>query len=161
MCLKKSSMEINSSTLLLNVLLADHNAEHRFLFEESLKSTHVPAKLVAFDNGSELISHLDNCAEEIPDFIFLELHIPRPSGKECLKEIRKRTLMKYSRVIICSQSTYKKDIEETFRLGADLFLPKQVLSQDTLHKIFSLLWQNDYSGPIRESFVLYRSEENT
>lgn len=146
---------MEQSHTILSILLADDNIEDRNLFTEILKRTHVPAKLTSFSHGKELITFLDRHAEEIPDFIFLDLDMPVMCGRECLKEIRKRTILKYVRVIICSGSMYKKDIDETYRNGADLFVPKEVLSQEVFHKIFSILWQSGYSKRSKEKFVLY------
>lgn len=50
--------------------------------------------------------------------------MPLLSGKECLQEIRKVSVLNQTPVIIYSTSSYHLDIEETKEYGATHFLTK-------------------------------------
>ena len=80
----------------------------------------------------------------VPDFIFLDLNMPRLNGKECLIEIKK--LPKYSKVplIIYTTSSNQKDKQEIMQLGAHYFLTKPTrISElcDCLNNVFSMDWK--------------------
>lgn len=69
------------------------------------------------------MSHLKTTAV-IPDFIFLDLNMPRKNGKECLTEIRQNDQTQKIPVVIYTTSARPSDIEETFQAGASCFLRK-------------------------------------
>ena len=77
--------------------------------------------LVAY-NGEEALKLLQNI-NTTPDFIFLDLNMPRMNGKQCLAQFKKIPLFSIP-VIIYTTSKLKKDIEECLRLGAATFLTK-------------------------------------
>jgi DNA-binding response OmpR family regulator len=45
-------------------------------------------KLDVVSDGEELMKYLDDEANSLPDFLFLDLNMPRKNGTECLEEIR-------------------------------------------------------------------------
>jgi CheY-like chemotaxis protein len=59
-----------------------------------------------------------------PDYIFLDLNMPRMNGKQFLAQLKKDSLFAKIPVIIYSTSKVKKDIEDSIRLGAVSFLTK-------------------------------------
>lgn len=60
----------------------------------------------------------------IPDYIFLDLNMPRMNGKQCLKEIRRHPHLNSVPVIMYSTSLIDSDIFELRQLGAMDFLTK-------------------------------------
>jgi CheY-like chemotaxis protein len=59
-----------------------------------------------------------------PDFIFLDLNMPRMGGKETLREMRKIPALFHVPVIAYSTSSEARDIEDMKKLGADHFITK-------------------------------------
>lgn len=59
-----------------------------------------------------------------PDFIFLDLNMPRMSGKETLQELRKIPALHDVPVIAYSTSSEIRDVEDMKRLGANHFITK-------------------------------------
>ncbi|HEY0047074.1 MAG TPA: response regulator, partial [Flavobacterium sp.] len=79
----------------------------------------------------------------LPDFIFLDLNMPEKGGKECLVEIRKHSKLKEIPVIIYSTSSSKKDIDDTYELGANLYITKPnsfTELRKAVRKIMALDW---------------------
>jgi CheY-like chemotaxis protein len=79
-----------------------------------------------------------------PDFIFLDLNLPKMNGKQCLEEIKKIDALHNTPVVIYSTSKIKDDIEQTKKLGASCFITKP--------NKFSLL-KNAISAVLRKNWV--------
>ena len=60
----------------------------------------------------------------LPQLLFLALNIPRKHGLQCLKEIRSNDRLKDISIAIYSTSNSQKDMEETFRNGANIDIHK-------------------------------------
>ena len=101
------------------IILADDDPDDRELFREAFDG--LDADVETVHNGVQLMSELRSGKR--PDFIFLDLNMPELNGKECLKEIREMDLP-HIRVAIYSTSSNSKDIDDTFELGADLYVKK-------------------------------------
>jgi CheY-like chemotaxis protein len=84
--------------------------------------------------------------------------MPCKDGRQCLKEIRSNKALDKVPVVMFSTSNHEKDIEETFKNGANLYVSKPAFFKDQvkiLQKIFSLKWQEDLLKPDKKRFVLY------
>jgi len=62
--------------------------------------------------------------ERKPDLLVLDIVIPQVSGWEVLKEIRKDEKLKDLKIIILSNLSEKREVDEGMRLGVDKYLIK-------------------------------------
>jgi CheY-like chemotaxis protein len=121
------------------ILLADDDEDDRELFAEAIERFHPGVKLHSHHNGLSLLQHLQEGI--IPDIIILDLNMPGMSGKDCLVEIRNNALWNRIPVVIYSTSSNKKDIEETYNCGANLYLVKPdsfLLLVQSVRKVFDI-----------------------
>jgi CheY-like chemotaxis protein len=135
------------------ILLADDDPDDRELFTDAANNHNADVQSVP--NGVQLMKFLNQC-NELPDFIFLDLNMPEKGGKECLQEIRQHERLKHLPVIIYSTSSSKRDIDDTYDLGADLYITKpNSFSQlkNTVRGILEIDWSKNNSNIERESFV--------
>lgn len=109
---------------MIKCFLIDDDADDREIFSIALEDLDLDTELHTAENGLDGIQKLTNGSNFSPDFIFLDLNMPKMSGKEFLKEFRNFPEGKDFTVIVYSTSTHEKDIEETRELGACHFLPK-------------------------------------
>lgn len=107
----------------LKIYLADDDSDDREIFQEAFKDINSGNDLKTFNNGLEVIDHLDS-SEEIPDIIFLDLNMPLVSGLETLKMIRGNERYGSLCVVIYSTSSAEKDIEDTLAAGANIYINK-------------------------------------
>lgn len=105
--------------------LIDDDADDQEIFALVLKSVNPAITCITAKDGFEAISRLTEEKTFNPDYIFLDLNMPRMDGKECLREIKKIDRLKGIPVIIYSTSSAQKDILETRALGASDYLEKQ------------------------------------
>ena len=110
------------STSLKHIVLADDDAEDLEFFQDALKDNCPQVKVSVAEDGDELLTMLNTIS--VPDIIVLDLNMPRVSGKDCLKAIRKDSKFKQVAVIVYSTSSSKKDVEECLDYGADHYVTK-------------------------------------
>lgn len=108
----------------LNILLADDDEGDRLLFLEAFSEIKIATMVTTVKNGIELMEWLRTDGNRLPDFIFLDLNMPRKGGLACLKEIRGNEKLKDISIAIYSTSNSEKDKQDAFRHGANVYLAK-------------------------------------
>jgi len=140
----------------LNILLADDDQDDRLFFKDAFDAVKIEHDLAMFEDGIELMEHLLS-RSELPHIVFLDLNMPGKSGLECLKEIRSNSKLRDLSVAIYSTSASSSNIEETFILGANVYI-KKPKDFATLKKIISdvihINWQYVTDGLNRENYML-------
>lgn len=104
--------------------VVDDDADDRDIFTMALACIRHKTKCITAKSGEEALELLNNNEDFIPDFIFLDINMPRVSGKECLVEIRKIERFKKVPIYIYSTSISDKDRVETLGLGATEYFVK-------------------------------------
>ena len=105
--------------------LIDDDIDDQEIFTLVLKSVNPSITCITANDGIEAVSKLTSEETFNPDYIFLDLNMPRMDGKECLREIKKIDRLKSTPVIIYSTSSAQHDISDTRALGASGYLEKQ------------------------------------
>jgi CheY-like chemotaxis protein len=105
--------------------LIDDDIDDQEIFTLVLKSVNPTITCITANDGIEAVTRLTTEEAFTPDYIFLDLNMPRMSGKECLQEIKKIDRLNTTPVIIYSTSFEQKDVLETRALGASDYLEKQ------------------------------------
>ena len=121
---------------MLKILLAEDDIDDRFFFESALRQIPLETLLATVQDGEQLMEHLAQNMENLPDILFLDLSMPRKNGFECLIEIKESSKLKDIPVIMLSTS-YTQDIN----------YEKNII--DLLHKIGA----QDYVRKDRKSVV--------
>jgi CheY-like chemotaxis protein len=142
---------------LFHILLADDDEGDRLLFKEAFSELKIKTIVNITNNGMELMEYLNNKKVQLPDVIFLDLNMPRKNGLECLIEIREHPKLKDISVAIYSTSDNEKDMEDTFRHGANVYITKpndfNILKQ-VLEKAVMTAYQYKDQSMKRENFLL-------
>ena len=124
--------------------IADDDPDDRELFIEALRTIDPGCECITAMDGEEALSKLNDGLPQLPDFIFLDLNMPRVNGRECLAVIKKNERVNKIPVIIYSTSAEKKDMQETIHSGAAFFLQKPNRFDDlsrALENIISRDWR--------------------
>jgi len=104
-------------------IIIDDDADDRMFFKEALNEIHPSSVCLEANGGIEALELLRN-AEQLPNFIFLDINMPRMGGRECLKELKKNAKLKSTPVIMYSTSFTEESINELLKLGASSYLNK-------------------------------------
>jgi len=104
--------------------LIDDDPDDQEIFGLGLNELNLPAKCFTADSCPDAIERLKNDPSFKPDYIFIDLNMPRMGGRECISELKKMAWLADIPLIIYSTSSELKDIRETHELGANYFLTK-------------------------------------
>jgi CheY-like chemotaxis protein len=112
------------------ILVVDDDADDRDLFREALLEVDGDAQFLSANNGHDAIELLSYQQALIPDFIFLDLNMPRIDGRECLIRLRKMPWLLQVPIIIFTTLKPSLINEEFTTLGAAYCLSKPLLFAD-------------------------------
>ena len=107
----------------LNLYLADDDKEDRELFVEALDEINIATKITQFDNGVDLMDNLFS-STDLPDAVFLDLHMPLMNGFECLTDIRNFYRFDGIKVIVYSTSYLQREVNQLQADGANQYIQK-------------------------------------
>jgi two-component system response regulator len=111
------------------ILIAEDDADDRFLLQSAFEENEFTDTLHFVENGVELIDYLNKllCESEqpvLPDFILLDLNMPKKDGREVLKEIKQNPLLSGIPVIIFSTTNNEHEMKRCYELGANSYITK-------------------------------------
>lgn len=138
----------------IKIFLAEDDRDDSFLFQEALNKIQYDTRLWVAQDGEVLTAMI--AEHPAPDFIFLDLNMPKKDGYSCLREIRAAGKLDQVPVIIMSTSSNEGSIERAFEEGADLYVRKPDNFAD-LQKIIEtcLAKKSEYPDrPSKDSFLL-------
>jgi CheY-like chemotaxis protein len=104
-------------------LYIDDDAEDTEIFQEAIVSVDPDVVFYTASDGQEGFRVLEQITV-IPDFIFLDVNMPRMNGKEFLAQIKKRITFRSIPVIIYSTTSHREEILAYQALGAYDFIKK-------------------------------------
>lgn len=104
--------------------LIDDDIDDHEVFEMALHKIDDNFIFSVARDGVEGLQKLKADDDFIPDFIFLDINMPRMDGMQCLPEIKKLRHLQHSRIIMYSTTNDEKVRQASQQLGADEFMVK-------------------------------------
>lgn len=109
------------------------------LTQEALKECNVGYVLHHFQEGTEALKYLNKQVPYqdavMPDFVLLDLNMPKMSGLEVLQIIKNTPYLKKIPIIVLSTSYSDSDVEAAYELHANAYIPKPLDYDDFVHII--------------------------
>lgn len=139
------------------ITLADDDEDDRMFFTDAFDELKINTVVNTVNDGVALMNFLNDAESILPNIIFLDLNMPLKSGIECLKEIKSDMRFKDIVIAIYSTSSSEEDIENTFVLGANIYIKKPNhfgKLKDVLSEVVTLNWQYITSGLDKDNFLL-------
>ncbi len=112
------------------ILIAEDDADDRFLLEAAFQQNGFKDQLHFVDNGVELMNYLTQIdtsagpAMQLPKFILLDLNMPKKDGREVLKELKQHPELKQIPVVIFSTTNNEQEMRRCYELGANSYVTK-------------------------------------
>lgn len=117
----------------VEVLLVEDSMDDAGLVIRAFKKSHLGNNIVHLTDGAEALDFLfargkySNREEmSLPKIILLDIKMPKVDGLQVLKEIKSNESTKSIPVIMMTSSNQDKDIEESYKLGANSYVVKPV-----------------------------------
>jgi CheY-like chemotaxis protein len=133
----------------LVILIVDDDEDDRKLFIESAKEINAGITFFTASDGQEALRILKDEHYKLPDYIFLDLRMPRIGGRKCLEEIGNDKRLQNIPVFIYTTSTDVKDSKELKEMGAVHFISKPADPGDIYYILSVLLdekWDRNKKG---------------
>lgn len=146
-------MQTNS----IHIILADDDEDDRLFFTDAFEELPMNTKVQTFEDGIELMQYLNKTDAILPNVLFLDLNMPKKSGIECLIEIKDNPKMSGIAIAIYSTSASEEDIENTFVLGANIYIKKPdsfLKLKKALSEVVSINWQYHTNSLNKDNFLL-------
>ena len=128
----------------MKILLIEDNPGDIMLAQEALKENYLFSyELDIVKDGEAALAFLNRTGEYAhknkPDLIIMDLNIPRKNGTEVLRYIKSHPELREIIVVVFSTSEAEKDIENSYRLGANCYVSKPVDYEEFVHVITSMV----------------------
>ncbi len=139
------------------ITLADDDEDDRMFFTDAFEELKINTVVNTVNDGVALMDFLNQPETVLPNIIFLDLNMPLKSGIECLKEIKANPKFKDIVIAIYSTSSSEEDIENTFVLGANIYIKKPNnfgKLKEVLSEVVTINWQYITSGLDKDNFLL-------
>jgi CheY-like chemotaxis protein len=108
------------------ILLVEDDNVDAMTVKRAMRDLQVNNSVMHSVNGEEAIAYLSDPATEKPFVILLDLNMPKMCGIEFLKIIKAHDVLKMIPVIVLTTSKEKKDVLDSFDLGAAGYMIKPV-----------------------------------
>src|SRR5436305_3502346 len=105
------------------IILADDDKDDRILLREALQELNSEIKLLTAEHGKACLELLNELTV-LPDMILLDINMPIKNGKETLAELKQMESLDTIPIIMYSTSANRKDIDDCYKLGANLYIIK-------------------------------------
>lgn len=123
----------------MNCFLIDDDSDDREFFSLALEGVSPDINCKMSGDPLEALQTLEK-GDWRPDFIFLDMRMPRMSGVECLSELRKSEKLKDITAILYSSSESDYGTEVAKQSGANYFFTKPASIPElskTLQEVFT------------------------
>jgi CheY-like chemotaxis protein len=129
----------------MTILVAEDDADDRFLIQTAFEEKGYTDKLDFVENGVELISYLaDNAKNNIPRIILLDLNMPKKDGRQVLRELKQHELFKRIPIVVFTTTKNENEISRCYDLGANTYIVKPTTFDELLFLVEQIhsYWQN-------------------
>lgn len=117
----------------IDILLVEDNPDDVHLITRIFKKNELVNNILVLSDGEEALDFIysknkfiNKPINSLPKVIYLDLKLPKVSGKEVLKVIKQTESFKFLPVVIFTSSREEKDIVECYNIGANSFIVKPV-----------------------------------
>lgn len=127
----------------VKILLVDDDADDRKYFKEAVREIDTTIECATAKDGQQALELLRNEAYSLPDYIFLDLRMPRYNGKQCLLQLKADARLKDIPVIIYTTSKEVVESIELQSLGAVHFISKPS-DPEEIYYVLSLVLEEQW-----------------
>jgi CheY-like chemotaxis protein len=121
------------------ILLIDDDADDRKYFVEAVNEIDAEIECITAKDGQQALEFLNNTNALLPNYIFLDLRMPKINGRQCLMQIKADERLKHIPVIVYTTSREVEESEHLQRLGAVHFITKPTNTEEIYYVVSQVL----------------------
>ena len=135
----------------MDILLIDHSAADAYLTKLALNEAFLDSRVCVAEDGEQALQYLAETenypAAMHPDLILLDLNIPRLDGLSLLTLIKLFPHYRSTPIIVLTTSSWSRDIERAFQLGALKYFIKPTNCEDhiALGAAIAAVWDQRFA----------------
>lgn len=130
----------------IKLLLAEDDEGHAILIKDALSENGLLNQIDHVQDGQEALDYLygrgafagRDALNHKPDIILLDINMPRVDGFEVLETIKQDQHLRNIPVIMLTTTDNQKEIDRSYKLGANSYITKPVAFEAFLEKISKL-----------------------
>lgn len=138
-----------------HILLAEDDEDDILFFREAIHSLSLPCELIVVNNGEHAVNYF-SVSKILPDFVFLDINMPKLNGIEALKAIKAMHPSNDIHVVMLSTSMSEPMVEQSYRFGASIYIQKPTNFNDLKEYLHYCLTRLAHTA-IQPGFILSRN----
>jgi CheY-like chemotaxis protein len=128
----------------MKIVYIDDDIDDCEFVEEAARSLDESIECITFKDSPQGLSYLST-TEELPDYILLDINMPKLDGRECLIKIKENPRLQNITIVMCSTSFSTREMKIYFELGANDFIVKPTSLEKLKEALYSIL-HSEHSG---------------
>jgi len=104
--------------------LIDDDTDDHEIFSYAMEKADDSVQCVFANDGIHALEKIKAEESFVPDYIFIDMNMPRMNGQQCLRELKKIERLRSTPVFMYSTSADPGEIDENLKLGATDFILK-------------------------------------
>ena len=118
-------------------LIIDDDRDDQDIFLLCLESINAEIDCLTIDNGTDAISLLKP-GDYIPDYIFIDVNMPKMNGINCLGILKNMEQLQCTRIFMYSTTSEDATLAESKKLGAEEFIVKPARTAELRKKLAAI-----------------------
>ncbi len=124
----------------LTVFIVDDDLDDHEIFLMATKEISAGIHCVFASDGVDALEKIHACTSFVPNFILVDINMPRMNGIKCLVELKKIPRLANVPVYMYSTSAAPAIVEECKKLGAVNFIKKYIDINDLKQELFNIIY---------------------
>lgn len=123
----------------LRILVIDDDTIESMKINRAMSDLNLNHQLIECRNGEEALKFLVNEDIQLPDLIFVDLHMPKMNGLEFLKKYKTDPHLNHIPAIVFTTSANDNDLKQSYVAGIAGYIIKPLKYQDYVLKLKAVL----------------------
>ncbi|MGV3774780.1 MAG: response regulator [Verrucomicrobiales bacterium] len=149
------------------IIIAEDNSDYAFLLRKAIEKAGIPMGVKILTDGDQLLLYLqglgafaDRVANPLPNFIILDLQMPRKSGFDVLEWIMCHQEHATVPTVVLSSSDLERDVRKAYQLGANTYFVKPNSFEDLVETMKTLqqYWSKAQNPPSGADSMVFRKQ---